>query len=122
MSFREHIERVVREVPGCASCTLLGFDGISIDTAEGSEKLGDLSAADATVEFTSLLNQMRAATEILRAGQVHELCIRSDGVAAVLRPLTPEYLVAATFGPSANIGKGRYLLRIIAPRLRTELA
>lgn len=121
MSFREHIERVVNEVPGCANCTLLGFDGIAVDTVERPELLQGISAADATIEYANLLTQMREAAVNLGSGELHDVCIRSERMATVMRPLTDEYLVAVTVTAHGYIGKGRYLLRIIAPRLRAEL-
>lgn len=119
MSFGEHLQRVVQQVPGCLNCTLMGFDGIGVETAEGegaSPRVGD-----AHVEYALLANQMRTAAAGLEAGDLHEVCIRSDELVTVLRPLTQEYLVAASFRSSGLVGKGRYLLRVIAPRLLEEL-
>jgi len=122
MGFREHIERLVREVPGTVSCTLLGFDGITVEAIDGANAVEQLSAGDAVIEYAHLVDQIRRAAEGLTAGAVDEVCIRSEKLVALLRPLTPEYLVALTMLPTGQIGKGRYLLRITAPKLQQELA
>lgn len=121
MSFREQLERVVNEVPGCVSCTLLGFDGIAVDTVEGSEVLEGVNTADAVVEYANVLSQVRSAAEDLASGAVEEICVRSEKMATILRPITDEYLVAATVSAAGLVGKGRFLLRVIAPSLREEL-
>ncbi|MBN2362266.1 MAG: roadblock/LC7 domain-containing protein [Deltaproteobacteria bacterium] len=122
MGFREHIERLVREVPGSVNCTLLGFDGIAIDSVDGNKPAGQLNAGDATIEFAHLVAQIRRAAEGLAAGDVDEVCIRSDKMVALLRPLTAEYLVVLTMLPGGLVGKGRHLLRVAAPKLQQELS
>lgn len=122
MSFRELVERVVNEVPGCVNCTLLGYDGISIDSVDNPEALEGISAADATVEYAYLVKQVRSAAEGLASGEVEDVCIRSEKMATVLRPLTDEYLISATLTPAGLVGKGRYLLRVVAPQLLQELS
>jgi hypothetical protein len=122
MAFREHIERLVREVPGSVNCTLLGFDGIAVDSVDGASALEQLNAGDATIEFAHLVAQIRRAAEGLAAGGVDEVSIRSDRLVALLRPLTAEYLVVLTMLPSGLVGKGRYLLRVAAPKLQQELS
>jgi hypothetical protein len=121
MAFRELIEQLVQQVPGAVNCTLLGFDGIAIDSVDGASKLG-LSAGDATIEFAHLVSEIKRAAEGLAAGNVDEVCIRSDKLVSLLRPLTPEYLVALTLLPSGLVAKGRYLLRVTAPKLQQELS
>ena len=97
MSFREQIERVVNEVPGCVSCTLMGFDGIAVDTVDRPEAIEGVNYADATIEYANLVRQMRAAAEGLASGEVEEVCVRSERLATVIRPINEEYLVAASF-------------------------
>lgn len=121
MSFRELVERVVKEVPGCVNCTILGFDGIAIDSAESLEPIEGISSSDATIEYANLVTQIRAAALGLQSGTVEDVCIKSEKMTTILRPLTEEYLVAATLAPNALIGKARYLLRLVDPLLRTEL-
>jgi predicted regulator of Ras-like GTPase activity (Roadblock/LC7/MglB family) len=121
MSFREQIERVVREVPGCVSCTLLGFDGITVDSVENPEYANESRAADSVIEYTSLLGQIRVAAQGLETGPVEEVCVRNSNMATLLRPINEEYLIAATFTHASYLGKGRYLLRVIAPKLKAEL-
>jgi hypothetical protein len=39
----------------------------------------------------------------------------------VARLVSPEYFIVVALKPDGNFGKARYLLRITAPKLRSEL-
>lgn len=122
MAFREHLERVVNEVPGCVSCVLLGLDGIEIESVFQPELAEELGAVEANVEYTTLLSQIRTTTADLDAGALAEVCLRSGKMSTVLRPVGEEYVVAAVIAVGGNVGRGRYALRLVAPRLEAELA
>ncbi len=60
MSFRDHIQRVVDQVPGAIACTIMGFDGIAIDSYDDG---GDYrSRCDHVVftEYASVAHQVEA--------------------------------------------------------------
>jgi hypothetical protein len=40
----------------------------------------------------------------------------------LIRVINETYFVAVALSPEGNLGKGRYLLRIVAPKLAEELA
>jgi hypothetical protein len=40
----------------------------------------------------------------------------------LIRVVSPEYFVALAIRPDGNFGKGRYLLRLVAPKLQAEIA
>lgn len=39
----------------------------------------------------------------------------------IVRVVTPEYFVALALRPEGNFGKGRYLMRVVTPKLQAEL-
>jgi hypothetical protein len=47
---------------------------------------------------------------------------KSDKMITLIRVINKGYFVALTLTPDANLGKGRYLLRLLAPKLADELA
>ena len=55
------------------------------------------------------------------AGEVSEVIINTDKLTTITRPLTPQYYMVLALTPEGNHGKGRYLLRIVAPKLTAEL-
>lgn len=122
MPFKALMQRVVEQTPGCINCTLLAFDGITVDGFDSDKNFSTVSIADSTVEYAIALNQMRKAGQGLEAGLINELCVRGEKLITVMRPLNEEYLVAAAFTPQALVGKGRYLLRLISPKLLEALS
>lgn len=117
MPFKAQLQRVVDNTPGCINCTLLAYDGISVDSVTSSKHFSDVSVDDAHVEYALSLKQMRSAAQGLDAGGIDELYVRGDKLVTVMRPLIDDYLIASSFMPDALVGKGRYLMRLVAPKL-----
>ena len=119
MSFREHLEEVCRSVDGAVACSLMGVDGIEVDThvKEG----GGIDVKSLLVEYSGVLRSAREAAEAHEAGGVAEIAISTDKLQAVVRIVSPEYFMVVALTPDGNIGKARYLLRVTAPKLRAEL-
>ncbi|MFL5444668.1 MAG: roadblock/LC7 domain-containing protein [Myxococcales bacterium] len=119
MGFREHLEQVCRSVDGAVACSLMGVDGIEVEThvADG----GDLDVKNLLVEYSGVLRSAREAAEAHQAGGVAEIAIGTDKLVALVRTVSPEYFMVVALMPEGNLGKARYLLRVTAPKLRAEL-
>jgi hypothetical protein len=52
---------------------------------------------------------------------VDELSIATDKILTVARLVSPEYYLVLALAPDGNVGRARYLLRVMAPKLRSEL-
>ena len=74
------------------------------------------------IEFGVILGSIRRAAESLEAGDAKEVAISTDKMITLIRVINKGYFVALTLSPDANLGKGRYLLRLLAPKLAEELA
>ena len=120
MSFRTHLESVVNQVDGALACSVMGFDGISVDTFQKDES-ADLDLNVAWVEYANLLTQLRNAAETLKTGTVSEVSVNSEKVLTVMRLVSPEYFLVLAMHADGNYGKGRYVLRVTAPKVRAEL-
>lgn len=118
MAFREYLEQICSAVDGSVACSVLGFDGIAVDTFES--RATDLDIPTLLVEYTTILNQVRAAAGVLQSGNVRELVISTDKLTAMSRPLTDDYFVVLALSPDGNWGKARYMLRVVSPRLQQE--
>lgn len=120
--FAEILDRVLHQTPGAVSVTLMGFDGIAIDTRETDAAAESVvSPTSAHIELGMVASQLRTIAESLGAGAVNELTVHTAGLVTLLRPITPEYFLALSMKPDGNTGKGRYLMRVAAPRLAEEL-
>ncbi len=119
MGFREHLEDVCRRVDGAFACSLMGVDGIEVDTHV--QDGGELDVKSLLVEDSGVLRSAREAAEAHAAGGVAELAIATDKLLAVVRTVSPEYFMVVALSPDGNFGKARYLLRVTAPKLKAEL-
>jgi predicted regulator of Ras-like GTPase activity (Roadblock/LC7/MglB family) len=119
MSFRAHLEEVCRGVDGAVACSLMGVDGIEVDShvQEGAE----VDVKSLLVEYSGVLRSAREAADAHEAGGIAELAIATDKLMAVARVVSPEYFMVVALTPDGNVGKARYLLRVTAPKLRAEL-
>jgi predicted regulator of Ras-like GTPase activity (Roadblock/LC7/MglB family) len=120
MSFRAHLESLVTKVDGALAASIMGFDGIPVET-HPPEAPPDLELSTAWVEYGNLLSQLKSAAEVLKTGPVQEVSINTEKVLTVMRLLTPEYFLVLALKPEGNYGKARYALRIAAPMVKTEL-
>jgi predicted regulator of Ras-like GTPase activity (Roadblock/LC7/MglB family) len=120
MSFLTHLESVVSQVDGAIACSVMGFDGIPVETHQGAEAQ-ELELSTAWIEYANVLTQLKNAAEILRTGEVSEVSINTERVLTLVRMITPEYFLVLALKPEGNYGKGRYVLRITAPRVKAEL-
>ena len=119
MSFSAHLEQVLKQVEGAVACSVMGFDGYSVDTQTSKDPGVDLEAL--LVEYGTMLTKIRETAKGLQAGSVSEVVINTDKLTTIARPLTPQYYLVLALSPDGNFGKGRYALRIAAPKVTAEL-
>jgi predicted regulator of Ras-like GTPase activity (Roadblock/LC7/MglB family) len=122
VSFVDHLTSVVNSVDGAIACSLMGFDGISVETFQ-STKLNSagIDMPNTWVEYANVLGQLKAQVEVLKTGNVSEISVNTEKIVTIMRMVTPEYFVVLALTPNGNYGKGRYALRIAAPKLAKEL-
>jgi predicted regulator of Ras-like GTPase activity (Roadblock/LC7/MglB family) len=120
MSFMSHLESVVKQVDGAIGCSVMGFDGIAVESHQ-VDAGGDVELANTWVEYASILNQVRSAAESLKTGEVTEVSVNTEKVVTVMRMISSEYFLVLAMKPEGNYGKGRYVLRLTAPKLKAEL-
>lgn len=120
MGFREDLQRICGKVEGSLAASLMGFDGIAIETHEERSQAG-IALSDLLVETSGIVSQVRQAAESLQMGRASEVSIRTEKLVAVARPLSPDYFVVLTLVPEGNVGRARYELRIAGPKLAAQL-
>ena len=120
MSFLTHLQGVVDQVEGALACSVMGFDGISVETHQ-KDTVDDVELQNTWVEYANVLSPVRNAAELLRTGEVAEVSINTEKVITLMRMVSPEYFLVLALRPDGNYGKARYVLRIAAPRVRAEL-
>jgi predicted regulator of Ras-like GTPase activity (Roadblock/LC7/MglB family) len=120
MSFREHLQDVCKGVEGAVACSLMGVDGIEVDTHLSSDA-GDLDLKTLLIEYSGVFRNAREAADVHQAGGLSEVSINTDKLVTVARLVSPDYFMIVALKPEGNYGKARYLLRITAPKVNAEL-
>src|SRR5690606_263825 len=118
--FQEALRNVVDGIEGGLAGMVMDFEGIPLDSYSREDTEFDIESVGA--EASVLVKAIQRATEMLDAGDTHEVSIKSDRVTTLIRVLNQTYFVALTLTPDGNLGKARYLLRVLAPKLANELA
>ena len=118
--FKEALQSVVEGTDGAIGGLLMDFEGIPLDSYSKSGALIDIETVCA--EMSVVVKGIQRATEMLDAGDTREVSFKSDKMITLIRVINDGYFVALTLEPNANLGKGRYLLRVLAPKLAEELA
>ncbi len=124
MSFLSHLESIVSQVDGAIACSVMGFDGIAIEThqvAAAAAQTASLELTTAWVEYANILTQLKIAAEALKTGSITEVSVNSEHLITLMRMVTPEYFIVLGLKPTGNYGKARYVLRITAPKVKAEL-
>ena len=121
--FQAHLKRLVEGTEGGVAGLLMGFDGIQVDSYSSPDATGPAGDVNTLgMEFSFILGQVKKAADILELGGVQEVTIRTERLTLIFRVVSVEYFVALAIGGDGNFGKGRYLLRMLTPKLQAEVA
>src|SRR5437660_12543823 len=101
MGFKEDLEQICGKVDGSFAASVMGFDGIPIETHEAKPPEG-IELATLLVEYSGIISQVRQAAETLQMGKASEVSIRTENMVAVARTLTSDYLLMMMLAPAGN--------------------
>ena len=119
MNFDEIVSNIVESVDGSIAAVIMDRDGIPLAEYKKHETAVDILTLG--IEYTAVLGEIMKASEVLETGRLEELTVRSDGLVFVVRFINEDFFIAAAMSPGGNYGKGRYLMRIAAPKVAEEL-
>jgi len=119
MGFRAILKTIVEQSCGGLGCVMMGYDGIAID--EYLEEGGGIDVQILAIEYASVLKEIKRTIGVLKTGKLEEVSIISEQCSVIVRGISDEFFVALVLGKDGNFGKGRYLLKREASRLREAL-
>jgi predicted regulator of Ras-like GTPase activity (Roadblock/LC7/MglB family) len=117
--FQEALQKVVQGTDGGVAGLLMDFEGIPLATYAREDATLDIEAVGA--EISVIVKAIQRASEMLDAGATHEVAVRTDKMVTIIRVLNENYFLALSMNPDGNFGKGRFMLRVAAPRIVDEL-
>ena len=117
--FKEALASAVEGTTGGVAGLLMDFEGIPLESYAKETSPFDIEAVGA--EVSVVVKAIQRATEMLEAGDTHEVSFKSEKMVTLIRVLNGTYFVALTLTPDGNLGMGRFRLRLLAPKLLVEL-
>jgi predicted regulator of Ras-like GTPase activity (Roadblock/LC7/MglB family) len=118
--FKETLQTVVNGTEGGLAGLLMDFEGLPLESYSTENSQFDIEAVGA--EVSVVVKAIQRASEMLEAGDTREVAFKSAKMVTLIRILNENYFIALTMVPDGNFGKGRYMLRVAAPKLLEELA
>jgi predicted regulator of Ras-like GTPase activity (Roadblock/LC7/MglB family) len=112
--FADTLRRIAERVEGTRAVSLVGVDGIPIDTYGPGESVSVESVA---AEMGSFVKTNRPS----ESGSVQQLCLVTEEGKAILSRVTEEYYLLLLLTREGNFGRGRFELRKAALALEKEL-
>jgi predicted regulator of Ras-like GTPase activity (Roadblock/LC7/MglB family) len=117
--FKDTLRDVVEGTEGGLAGLLMGFDGIPVESYTKTDSRVDIQTVG--MELSVVLKDVHRAVEQLQAGEAREVAIQAEKVTTLIRWINADYFIALTMSPDGNFGKGRFLLRLAAPKLLSNL-
>jgi predicted regulator of Ras-like GTPase activity (Roadblock/LC7/MglB family) len=117
--FQAQLKELVEKTDGGIAGLVMDSSGIALDAYAKDGAAFDITTVG--IEYGVVLGAIRRAAEMLEAGAAREVTVGTDRMVTLIRTLDEKYFVALAVHPNGNLGKGRYLLRVAAPKLLEQL-
>ena len=114
--FREVLAGIKERVEGALAVSLIGLDGIAVETINDERVPLDVFGA----EFGGFVKSVRPNTE-LNTGEVLQFALVTEKYITFLSAVTSEYFVLLVMRPDGNYGRARFELAKAKHLLRDEL-
>lgn len=115
--FKRVLEDIRRRVEGTLAVTLIGLDGIAIETLNELRVPLDVLGA----EFGGFIKSIRLSNTELNTGEVKQFALVTEKYVTFLSEVTPEYYILLVMRPDGNYGRARFELSKAKELLRDEL-
>jgi predicted regulator of Ras-like GTPase activity (Roadblock/LC7/MglB family) len=117
VSFKNVLEGIRDRVDGTLAVSLIGLDGIAVESVDGNNVPLDVMGA----EFGGFIKTIRLSNTELNTGEVLQFSLVTEKYIAFVSAVTPEYYVLLVLKPDGNYGRARFELTRAKQMLRDEL-
>jgi predicted regulator of Ras-like GTPase activity (Roadblock/LC7/MglB family) len=115
--FREVLTSIIERVEGAVAASIVGLDGIAIDSINRDGIPLEILAA----ELGGFVKSIRVANTDLDTGEVLQFSLVTEKSITFLSLVTPEYFILLVLTPDGNYGRARFELAKAKLQLRDEL-
>jgi len=116
--FRETLMGFAERVEGLHGVSLVGRDGIAIDSVVPAE---DNALEVVSAEMTGILSHLSAADLGIDPANLRQFEVKSDRATVVLSAVTSEYYLLILLAPGAHSARARFEARKAGAILEKEL-
>ncbi|HEY6051865.1 MAG TPA: hypothetical protein VIZ58_11490 [Thermoanaerobaculia bacterium] len=119
--FQDTLRRIAERVEGTQAVSLIGVDGIAIDSYRARNAPALEAVAAELGAFVKSSIRPKAEKTESEAGSVQQLAMVTEGSIAILSRVTEEYYLLLLLSREGNMGRGRFELRKAGLALEKEL-
>lgn len=116
--FQDTLRRIADRVEGTKAVSLVGMDGIPIDSYGSLE---GRSVESFAAELGSFVKSAQGPHTSLNSAVIQQLALVTDTTIAILSRVTEEYYLLLLLSREGNFGRGRFELARAALTLEKEL-
>ncbi|NWJ47487.1 MAG: hypothetical protein HXX08_16630 [Chloroflexi bacterium] len=116
MTFQEILAEAIQNVDGIIAASLVGLDGIGVDTilAEGVE---GIDSVEVEVEIAGLVSNINRTLGVLKAGKAREIILSADNLSYLISSVDADHLLVFVLTTGGNLGRARLEVRRATQRL-----
>jgi|GEM_PF-2537278 len=116
IDFKEVLRDVVESVPGTLAGIIIGKDGIILEHVTSSTSGIDVELMGA--EYAAMMVEVHKLASIFHFDNLKDITIVLDMMTLIIHVISEEYYFILITPRGADIGKGRYRVRIGSLKLR----
>ena len=116
--FQDTLRRIAERVEGTRAVSLVGMDGIAIDSYGALEGVPIESLA---AELGAFVKSAEGPHTSFNSSEIQQLALVTDSSIAILSRVTEEYYLLLLLSREGNFGRGRFELARAALALEKEL-
>ncbi len=116
MSFEEKLRETKEKIPGALSLSLIGIDGIPIESIGKS----NLDIETLSAELTTFIRNLNIANSELKIGKLNQLALLCEEHIHLLSAITKDYYLFCILERKGYFGKARYELLKLSYQLKEE--
>lgn len=117
MELESKIEEILKREPSVSAALIIDKDGIVIADKAKEERS---KAHELAIEYVTAMKQIIRVTDILKLGSLEEVLISTENSVIVIRLITRDYYLILLTQTEGNIGKAKYLAKLVSEKLLEE--
>jgi len=116
--FAESLSEARSRIEGVLAISLIGLDGIAVET---QKVMDDVPVESLAAELGSFVKSIRLTNTELHMGDVEQFSLVTDRYVTFLSEVTEEYFVLLVLERNGNYGRARFELSKLKYKLKDEL-